>query len=223
MGTKYNSIDTSLNILEEQINNIANSNCNEKLKTYKEQYNSILSELLNSYTLYLKTPNNAEYKKNYFQYDGYMRDLFKNISDTNNELDNNLKNVNEIVTKLDNSIKNGKNTNKKMFTLFNGYLQKNNTSNNLVSDTNVIYQKIYMNNISLFIGIFLIIFYIIYLYRLELVENIKKISDDIKNNKVIGITMNNLGKNIENISSNINTEAKESLNAISKIGGKNRK
>ena len=138
---------------------------NDKLETYIKQFPNILDDFKHNYVLYNKNPDYNEYLQVYSSSKSNLDTINKNISDLNNDIISEINNLNNKITNLDNDIKIQKDNYeniKKILTQVNG---TNNGSFELIHNTSELYKKQLLLNTNLGIGIFLLIWAMIKLYR----------------------------------------------------------
>jgi hypothetical protein len=140
-------------------------NNNEKINTLESQFYSALDDYKQTYILYNKNMNNDEYNRLFnvssIQLDSIIKDAFvfsKDIEKQTYELTN-------YVNNLDTRIKNNKNINKDFIYKLGQITGSTNGSNILNSNSKELYKYQYISNWTMFLGIFLIINALYYVFK----------------------------------------------------------
>lgn len=129
----------------------------EKLVTYSEQIVSILDDYKKSYIYYNTNPDNQDYAKMFSIDSGNLTALNKNLFVTTNDIQKDIDELNKKISELDKRLVKEKALNGELLSKLQQLEGKGNGSQVMNSNSKEMYEKQYISNWNIFIGIFIII------------------------------------------------------------------
>ena len=135
-----------------------------KIKTYSEQFPSILDDFKQNYFAYTKYPENNEYQQIYASTKGSLVSINKDIFLLTNQVELSTEDLNKEISNLDKKLSKLKLINDKFKKKLMQSTGKNNSSEELIDNTKELYKYQYISNVTLLLGNFLIIISMIKLF-----------------------------------------------------------
>lgn len=129
---------------------------NSRIQTLKEQFPSVLSDYKQSYVNVNKYPDLNEYQQIYSSTKSNLNTVLSGIFSVRTEITEQLEVLKDKLTDLEKKITYEKSFNTKLNTQYRQLTGNNNGSDIMLDDSKKLYQKQYVANVTLFIGIFLL-------------------------------------------------------------------
>jgi hypothetical protein len=127
-----------------------------RIQTLKEQFPSVLSDYKQSYVNVNKYPDLNEYQQIYASSKTNLNTVLSGIFSVKTDITSQLEVLKDKLTDLEKKITYEKSFNTKLNTKYRQLTGDNNGSDIMLDDSKNLYQKQYVANITLFIGIFLL-------------------------------------------------------------------
>jgi len=143
------------------------ANFSEQLEALNSQFNSLLEDYANYYTLYQINPENAENENSYLQVSSNIQSINSEVLKISSNIETALNNLLENANNLSSQIEEEKSLQMQLKQNL-GLIQPNShTSNMLINDYKENYKEQYIKNITTFIGIFLSVYIIFKVYLIK--------------------------------------------------------
>lgn len=125
----------------------------EKLDTLTSQLPHIMEDFQKYYVFYNKNPENNEYKRMFENIKGNIHSLNSQLFTTTNEVQSNTEKINKVLLVLNHGIKKEKEKNKELRRKLGLLENENNTTDEMISNYNQMYDIKYLHNWGLFLSI----------------------------------------------------------------------
>ena len=137
----------------------------DKLNTATEQFNSVLDDFKKYYIFSNKNPEVDEYQNYYLENKSQLQNLNKDVFLISNDIESDIKKLNYIVTRLNAKLSGEKELTDELKKLLKNLKESDNGASIMLEDTTSIYNKKYIKNSELLLGIFVILYSLFVLFK----------------------------------------------------------
>jgi len=137
----------------------------EKLNTLTSTFLSALDDFKKYYVFTFKNPEVDEYQNFFLNSKSQLQNINKEVILVSNDIKKDIEKINFIVNKINIQLGNEKELNGEMLNLFNNLQNSNNGSSLLLEETTNIYNKQYLYNCEIALGIFILFILILISYK----------------------------------------------------------
>jgi peptidoglycan hydrolase CwlO-like protein len=129
----------------------------DKLNAYTSKFYSALDDFSNSYINYKLYPGYSENENIYANNKAILESLQADVFVATNDVQRNIETLNGLITDLNSKISAEKNKNATLKSQLSQLMSSSNGANSLIGESSELYKMQWMSNITLFIGIFLVL------------------------------------------------------------------
>jgi peptidoglycan hydrolase CwlO-like protein len=129
----------------------------DKLNAYTSKFYSALDDFSNSYINYKLYPGYSENENIYANNKAILESLQADVFVATNDVQRNIDTLNGLITDLNSKISAEKNKNATLKSQLSQLMSSSNGANSLIGESSELYKMQWMSNITLFIGIFLVL------------------------------------------------------------------
>jgi len=129
----------------------------DKLNAYTSKFYSALDDFSNSYINYKLYPGYSENENIYANNKAILESLQADVFVATNDVQRNIDTLNGLITDLNSKISAEKNKNATLKLQLSQLMSSSNGANSLIGESSELYKMQWMSNITLFIGIFLVL------------------------------------------------------------------
>ena len=133
----------------------------DKLNTITEQFTSVLDDYKKYYIFSNKNPEVDEYQNYYLENKSQLQNLNKDVFLISNDIESSIEKLNYIVTRLNAKLSGEKELMDELKQLLRNLQDTDNGASIMLDDTTFIYNKKYIRNIEIAIGV-LIMMYLLF-------------------------------------------------------------
>jgi peptidoglycan hydrolase CwlO-like protein len=129
----------------------------DKLNAYTSKFYSALDDFSNSYINYKLYPGYSENENIYANNKAILESLQADVFVATNDVQRNIETLNGLITDLNSKISAEKNKNATLKSQLSQLMSSSNGANSLIGESSELYKMQWMSNVTLFIGIFLVL------------------------------------------------------------------
>ena len=129
---------------------------NDQLNTYTSTFTSILDDFKKYYVFTNQYPDVAEYQNYFLNNKTQLQNINRDVILLTNSIKKDIEQLDYMVTRINTQLGDEKELNKELLKLMENMKNSNNGSSLLLDETTAIYNKQYLLNVELLIGIFLV-------------------------------------------------------------------
>jgi len=129
----------------------------DKIITVNDRFYSALDDFSNSYINYKLYPGYSENENIYANNKAILESLQADVFVATNDVQRNIDTLNGLITDLNSKISAEKNKNATLKSQLSQLMSSSNGANSLIGESSELYKMQWMSNITLFIGIFLVL------------------------------------------------------------------
>jgi hypothetical protein len=129
----------------------------DKLNAYKSKFYSALDDFSNSYVNYKLYPGYSENENIYANNKAILESLQADVFVATNDIQRNIDTLNTLITDLNTKISTEKTNNTTLKSQLSQLTSSSNGADSLIGESSELYKMQWLSNVTLFIGIFLIL------------------------------------------------------------------
>jgi peptidoglycan hydrolase CwlO-like protein len=129
----------------------------DKLNAYKSKFYSALDDFSNSYVNYKLYPGYSENENIYANNKAILESLQADVFVATNDIQRNIDTLNSLITDLNAKITTEKTNNTTLKSQLSQLTSSSNGADSLIGESSELYKMQWLSNVTLFIGIFLIL------------------------------------------------------------------
>lgn len=129
----------------------------DKLNAYKSKFYSALDDFSNSYVNYKLYPGYSENENIYANNKAILESLQADVFVATNDIQRNIDTLNTLITDLNSKISTEKTNNTTLKSQLSQLTSSSNGADSLIGESSELYKMQWLSNVTLFIGIFLIL------------------------------------------------------------------
>jgi peptidoglycan hydrolase CwlO-like protein len=129
----------------------------DKLNAYKSKFYSALDDFSNSYVNYKLYPGYSENENIYANNKAILESLQADVFVATNDIQRNIDTLNSLITDLNAKISTEKTNNTTLKSQLSQLTSSSNGADSLIGESSELYKMQWLSNVTLFIGIFLIL------------------------------------------------------------------
>lgn len=129
----------------------------DKLDAYTSKFYSALDDFSNSYINYKLYPGYSENQNIYANNKAILESLQADVFVATNDVQRNINSLNLLISDLNSKISTEKTKNAKLKSQLSQLMSSSNGANSLIGESSELYKMQWLSNITLFIGIFLVV------------------------------------------------------------------
>jgi hypothetical protein len=133
---------------------------NEQLNNLSSTFFSLIDDYKKYYVYTNKNPEVNEYQNYFFNAETQLQNTNKSLIDLTNLIKNDINQLDKLINDVNIKLSTEKDLNKELSKLFSNLKNSNNGSSIMLDETTIMYNKQYLWNIEIFIGIIILCFLI---------------------------------------------------------------
>jgi len=131
---------------------------NEQLNNLSSTFFSLIDDYKKYYVYTNKNPEVNEYQNFFFNAETQIQNTNKELVNLTNLIKNDIKQLDKLINDINIKLATEKDLNKELSNLFSNLKNNNNGSSIMLDETTIMYNKQYLWNIEIFIGIIILCF-----------------------------------------------------------------